>query len=196
MKSAVSSVRGCKTRSMRHFTISELEAGIDHVIDAPAESGVLSLIVRRPSEGEREVIEVGQLDLTEGLRGDSWRVRSGAAEGVRDTYNQINVMSARAISLIAGEPERWQLAGDQLYLDFDISEDNLPAGTRLAIGEAVIEVSAMPHTGCQKFSQRFGVDALRFVNSEAGRKLRLRGFNAHVVMPETIRQGDAVLRQA
>jgi hypothetical protein len=181
---------------MRHFTISELEAGIDHVLDAPAESGVLSLIVRRPSEGEREVIEVGQLDLTEGLRGDSWRLRTASAEGLSDPYNQINVMSARSISLIAGEPDRWQLAGDQLYLDFDISEDNLPAGTRLAIGEAVIEVSAMPHTGCQKFSQRFGIDALRFVNSEAGRKLRLRGFNARVVMSGTIRQGDAVLRQA
>jgi hypothetical protein len=196
MKSAVSSAGGCKTRSMRHFTISELEAGIDYVIDAPAESGVLSLIVRRPSEGEREVVEVGQLDLTEGLRGDSWKQRSAWVEGTGDPYNQINVMSARAISLIAGEPERWQLAGDQLYLDFDISQDNLPAGSRIAIGETVIEVSAMPHTGCQKFSQRFGVDALRFVNSEAGRKLRLRGLNARVVTPGTIRQGDAVLRQA
>jgi hypothetical protein len=142
------------------------------------------------------VLEVGQLDLTEGLLGDSWKQWAASAEGVRDSYNQINVMSARAISLIAGEPERWQLAGDQLYLDFDISQDNLPAGSRLAIGETVIEVSAMPHTGCQKFSQRFGVDALRFVNSEAGRKLRLRGLNARVVTPGPIRQGDAVLRQA
>jgi MOSC domain-containing protein YiiM len=181
---------------MRHFTLSELEAGIDRIIDAPGESGTLSLIVRRPSEGEREVLEVGQLDLTEGLLGDSWNLRTAPVEGGRDPYNQINVMSARAISLIAGEPERWQLAGDQLYLDFDISQDNLPAGSRLAIGETVIEVSAMPHTGCQKFSQRFGVDALRFVNSEAGRKLRLRGLNARVVTPGTIRQGDAVRRQA
>ncbi len=113
-------------------------------------------------------------------------------DGVRDAHNQVNVMSARAISLIAGEPERWQLAGDQLYLDFDISEDNLPAGSRIAIGDAVIEVSAIPHTGCQKFSRRFGVDAIRFVNSEAGRKLRLRGFNARVVTPGTIRHGDPV----
>jgi MOSC domain-containing protein YiiM len=181
---------------MRHFTLSELEAGIDRIIDAPGESGILSLIVRRPSEGEREVLEVGQLDLTEGLLGDSWNLRTAPVEGGRDPYNQINVMSARAISLIASEPERWQLAGDQLYLDFDISQDNLPAGSRLAIGETVIEVSAIPHTGCQKFSQRFGVDALRFVNSEAGRKLRLRGLNARVVTPGTIRQGDAVRRQA
>jgi hypothetical protein len=177
---------------MRHFTISELEAGIDRILDAPADSGVLSLIVRRPAEGEREVLDVGQLDVTGGLLGDSWQVRTAAMEGERDPYNQINVMSARAISLIAGDPDRWPLAGDQLYLDFDISEDNLPAGSRLAIGEAVLEVSQMPHSGCQKFSQRFGVDALRFVNSEAGRKLRLRGFNARVVVPGTIRRGDSV----
>ena len=182
-----------KLAPMRHLTTSELEEGIDQVINAPADSGVLALIVRRPAENEREVLEVGQLDLADGLIGDWWKLRASPAG---DHYNQINVMSARAISLIAGDPDRWQLAGDQLFLDFDISQDNLPAGTRLAIGEAVIEVSREPHTGCQKFSQRFGVDALRFVNSEAGRKLRLRGFNARVVMPGTIRQGDAVLRQA
>ena len=176
--------------------MSELEEGIDRIIDAPADSGVLALIVRRPAEGEREVLEVGQLDLIEGLIGDRWKGQTATVDGVRDDYNQINVMSARAISLIAGEPERWQLAGDQLYLDFDISQDNLPAGSRLAIGETVIEVSSEPHTGCQKFSQRFGVDALRFVNSEAGRKLRLRGFNARVVVPGTIRTGDAVSKQA
>jgi hypothetical protein len=178
---------------MKHFTISELEAGIDQVIDAPAESGLLSLIVRRPSEGEREVLEVGQLDMADGLIGDRW---AQLTSPVDDHYNQINVMSARAIALISGDPDRWQLAGDQLYLDFDISQDNLPAGSRLAIGETVIEVSAMPHTGCQKFSQRFGVDALRFVNSEAGRKLRLRGLNARVVVPGTIRTGDAVSKLA
>ena len=181
---------------MRHFTISELEAGIDRIIEAPADFGVLSLIVRRPSEGEREVLEVGQLDLAEGLLGDSWKLRTPTVEGGRDPYNQINAMSARAISLIAGEPEQWPLAGDQLYLDFDISADNVPTGSRIALGETVIEVSAMPHTGCQKFSQRFGVDALRFVNSEAGRKLRLRGFNARVIVPGTIRTGDAVRKLA
>lgn len=178
---------------MKHFTISELEAGIDRIMDAPAESGVLSLIVRRPSEGEREVLKVGQLDLADGLIGDRWE---HLMRPVDDQYNQINVMSARAIALISGDPDRWQLAGDQLYVDFDISQDNLPAGSRLAIGETVIEVSPEPHTGCQKFSQRFGVDALRFVNSEAGRKLRLRGLNARVVVPGTIRTGDAVSKLA
>jgi MOSC domain-containing protein YiiM len=177
---------------MRHFTTSELEEGIDEIIDAPAESGVLALIVRRPAEGEREVLEEGQLDLAGGLVGDRWGQLSDDSP---NPYNQINVMSARAIALISGDPDRWQLAGDQLYVDFDISQDNLPAGSRLAIGETIIEVSPEPHTGCQKFSQRFGVDALRFVNSEAGRKLRLRGLNARVVVPGTIRTGDAVRKQ-
>lgn len=174
------------------FSLSELEAGIDRIIDAPSDSGVLSLIVRRPAEGEREVLEVGELDLAYGLVGDRWGTQARAFGGPPDVTNQINIMSARAISLIAGDPDRWPLAGDQLYLDFDISEDNLPAGSHLMIGEAIIEVSAIPHTGCQKFSRRFGVDAIRFVNSEAGRKLRLRGFNAHVVSPGTIRRGDPV----
>jgi len=177
---------------MRHFTISELEEGIDRIIDAPSDSGVLALIVRRPAEGEREVLETGHLDLAGGLIGDSWKLRTAPIDGLPDPYNQINVMSARAIALIAGDPQRWQLAGDQLYVDFDISQDNLPAGSRLAIGEAVLEVSREPHTGCQKFSQRFGLDALRFVNSEAGRKLRLRGLNARVVVPGTIRRGDQI----
>jgi MOSC domain-containing protein YiiM len=178
---------------MIHLTTSELESGIDQIMDAPPVSGSLSLIVRRPSEGEREVLEMAQLDLVEGLVGDSWRRRaSRTSDGTPDTATQINVMSARAIALIAGDLERWQLAGDQLYVDFDISEDNLPVGSRLEIGAAVIEVSSKPHSGCQKFSQRFGIDALRFVNSEAGRKLRLRGLNARIAVPGTIRRGDPV----
>ena len=177
------------------FSISELEAGIDDVMSAPAESGTLSLIVRRPKVDERETVEVGRLDFTEGLVGDSWRMRSRRASGQLDPFNQITVMGARAVALVAGDRARWPLAGDQLYVDFDISQDNLPAGSRLRIGEAVIEVSAKPHTGCQKFSSRFGVDALRFVNSEAGRKLRLRGLNASVVVPGTIRQGDPVRKE-
>ena len=177
------------------FSISELEAGIDDVINAPAESGVLSLIVRRPQVDQRETVEVGELDPTEGLVGDSWRLRSRRPSGQADPFNQITVMNTRVVALVAGDRSRWPLAGDQLYVDLDISQDNLPAGSRLQVGEAVIEVSAKPHTGCQKFSARFGVDALRFVNSEAGRKLRLRGLNASVVVPGTIRQGDPVRRE-
>ncbi len=177
---------------MTYRPITDLEAGIDQVLEAPRESGALALIVRRPAEGRREVLEAGQLDLVDGLVGDNWKLRSSPSSGFPDPQTQINVMSSRAIGLIAGDPERWQLAGDQLYVDFDIGEDNLPVGSRLAIGESVIEVSQKPHSGCQKFSERFGVDALRLVNSEGGRKLRLRGFNARVVVPGVVRQGDPI----
>jgi hypothetical protein len=182
---------------MTHFSIGELEAGIDRVMDAPPDIGVLTMIVRRPSVDAREMLDSGELDLADGLIGDGWRSRAGAGDGESpNPATQITVMSARVISLIAGDAERWPLAGDQLYVDFDIGEDNLPAGTRVAIGEAVIEVSREPHSGCKKFSHRFGVDALRFVNSEAGRKLRLRGLNARVVVPGAIRRGDPVYKQA
>ena len=103
-------------------------------------------------------------------------------------------MSARAVEAVAGDRERWPLAGDQLYVDLDLSVDNLPAGTRLAVGEAVLEMTAEPHTGCGKFSARFGSEAIKFVNKSPGRELRLRGVNARVVTPGTVRVGDAVAK--
>ena len=180
--------------AVTHLTVAELEAGLDHIRVSPTDGGTLELIVRRPAEGEREVLEVGQLDLVAGLIGDSWLTRASRStpDGSPHPDMQLNVMNARAIALIAGHPDRRALAGDQLYLDLDLSEDNLPPGTRLAVGDAVIEVTAQPHRGCQKFSARFGVEALRFVNSEIGRTLRLRGLNARVVVPGTIRRGDRV----
>ncbi|RPI24830.1 MAG: MOSC domain-containing protein [Actinobacteria bacterium] len=181
-----------------HRTMAELEAGLGHIAGSPPEEGTLALIVRRPDIDEREMLETGVLHPDHGLVGDSWsRRRSGATvDGSPDPVRQLNVMNARAIALIAVDPERWALAGDQLYVDFDLSEDNAPPGTRIAIGEAVIEVSEPPHSGCRKFSARFGVDALRFVNSEVGRQMHLRGINARVVLPGTIRHGDIVRKVA
>lgn len=176
---------------MTHLTTTELESGLDQVRAAPRTGGTLDLIVRRPTEDTREVLESGELTLQDGLVGDSWLARAGS-EPDRDT--QLNVMNSRFTALIAGTEDRWQLAGDQLYLDLDIGEENLPVGTQLAIGDAVIEVTAVPHTGCQKFSARFGLEARRFVNSDVGRALRLRGLNARVVVPGTIRQGDSVTK--
>jgi len=175
-------------------TRAELEAGLETIRAAPADAGTLELIVRRPHVDEREVLETGDLDEAVGLVGDSWSARgsSSTPDGGPNPDAQLNIMSARVIALIAPDPARRPLAGDQLYLDLDLSKQNLPPGTRLGIGDAVIEVTAKPHTGCKKFSARFGLDALRFVNSPAGRELNLRGVNARVARGGTVRRGDIV----
>ena len=182
-----------KMIDVRHLTMAELEAGLDDIRQSPKDEGALRLIVRRPRVGEREVLDEGALDLDEGLVGDTWRARAVArsADGVPYLLTQLNIMNARVIALVAGPKERWPLAGDQLFIDIDLSDDNMPAGTRLALGSAVIEVTEEPHTGCQKFLTRFGVDAVKFVNSQLGRRLHLRGVNARVVRSGVIRVGDA-----
>jgi hypothetical protein len=176
-----------------HPTLAALEEGLDDVRRSPVDGGPLRLIVRRPSTGVREVLQEGRLDPAEGLVGDNWRSRGGDDP---DPSTQINVMNARVIALLAGPVERWPLAGDQLFVDLDLSAENLPPGTRLAIGSSVIEVSAEPHTGCGKFAARFGVDAAKFVNSRTGVRLNLRGINARVVQAGAIRVGDAVRKLA
>lgn len=177
-----------------HLTYEELEAGLDHIRQAPADEGTLELIVRRPARLAREVLEVAMLTLHDGLAGDNWRTRgsTSTADGSAHPDKQLNIMNARAAALVAQDPDRRALAGDQLYLDIDLSHANLPSGTRLQIGDAVIEITAEPHTGCGKFRARFGPDALRFVNSPVGKALRLRGACAKVVVPGEIRRGDRV----
>jgi hypothetical protein len=177
-----------------HRSTAELEAGLEHVRQSPADDGRLELVVRRPAIGEREELAAGELDPTEGLVGDTWSVRPSRAsvDGGPHPDCQLNVMNIRMAALVAVDPARRSLAGDQLYLDLDLSQENLPPGTRLAIGSAVIEVTAHPHTGCAKFVARFGRDAMRFVNSPTGRALRLRGLNARVVQAGTVRPGDVV----
>jgi MOSC domain-containing protein YiiM len=172
-----------------HRTPDELEDGLDLVRAAPADRGSLELIVCRPAIGERTIIGAGELSLLEGLVGDGWGSRAKV-----DPARQLTVMNARATALLAGGRDRWPLAGDQLYVDLDISEDNLPAGTRLTIGTATIEISVEPHTGCAKFAERFGTEAARFVNTPECRKLRVRGLNARVVTPGTISVGDPITK--
>ena len=182
---------------MEHLSAEQLEAGLDEIRRSPADGGRVELIVRRPAVSEREVLAEGELDTVVGLVGDTWPQRRSTRtpDGSPHPDMQLNVMNARVVALLAGSPERRALAGDQLYLDLDLSKANLPAGTRLELGSAVIEVTEQPHTGCAKFSQRFGREALRFVNSEVGKALRLRGLNARVVVPGVVREGDAVGKQ-
>jgi MOSC domain-containing protein YiiM len=166
--------------------MTELESGLDEIRRSPKNEGRLELIVRRPIKGQREVVNEGRLTVEEGLAGDCWK------DNYPDPDMQVNIMSTRAIALVAGDKERWPLAGDQLFVDMDLSEANLPPGTRLELGTALIEVTAEPHTGCRKFAARFGPDAVKFVNSGVGRSLNLRGLNARVIRAGTIRIGDVV----
>ena len=178
--------------SEKHLTTEELEAGLAEIGQSPRDEGVLELVVARPRAGERVLLEEGELSLREGLVGDNWgsRPSSRTADGGPHPDMQLNVMNARAAALLAQTKSRWPLAGDQLFVDLDLSAENVPPGTRLAIGAAVIELTDQPHTGCGKFVERFGVDAMKFVNSAMGRRLQLRGVNAKVVQSGRIRVGD------
>jgi hypothetical protein len=179
---------------VKHLTTEELEAGLDEIRRAPKEEGRLEMIVRRPKTEQREVLDEGQLDPDEGLVGDNWKARGSGqtADGSAHPEMQLNIMNARAAALVAQDKSRWPLAGDQLFVDLDLSEENVPPGTRLAIGSAILEVTPVPHNGCKKFVARFGLDAMKFVNSPVGKELHLRGINAKVVQPGTIRVGDTV----
>src|SRR5690349_21971244 len=177
---------------MRHLTMPELEAALDHLREAPRDEGVVQLIVRRPRVDEREVLEEAELDPLKGLIGDSWCFRgsSKTADGGPHPEMQINIINARVAALVAQEKERWSLAGDQLYIDMDLSKQNLPAGSRIEVGSAVLEVSPLPHTGCHKFVSRFGVDAMKFVNSEVGKQNCFRGINAKVIQGGVVKVGQ------
>jgi hypothetical protein len=173
-------------------TLEELEAGLAHVRRSPQECGVLEMIVRRPAVGKREILNEARLDLGAGLVGDNWLARGSrsTSDGTANPDMELNVMNARVLALLTPDRNRWALAGDQLLVDFDLSLQNLPVGSRLAIGDTVIEVTAVPHTGCAKFTERFGSPAQAFVNSASGRQLRLRGLNARLVTPGVIRTGS------
>jgi len=168
-----------------HLSAAQLEQNIAHILDSPREAGELKLIVRRPAVDARETLARGRLDAEVGLVGDNWSQRSKVHPEM-----QLNIMNARVIDAVAQTPERWPLAGDQLFIDLDLSGDNLPPGTQLALGEAIIEVTQPPHTGCKKFAARFGADAMVFVNSGRGKTLNLRGICARVVRSGDIKVGD------
>ena len=181
---------------MNHLTREQLDAGLAHIEGSPKDDGTLDLIVRRPQPLDREVVEHAELSLDEGLVGDSWnrRFSKRTDDGSPHPDMQLNIMNSRVIGLIAGSAERHALAGDQLFVDLDLSADNLPPGTRLAIGSVVIEITDQPHNGCAKFTERFGIDAARWVNGDDGNRLKLRGINAKVVVPGSLSRGNRVTK--
>lgn len=177
-------------------SIEELDAGLEAIRSSPSHRGTLALIVRRPDRNVREKVAEAQLTLEDGLVGDGWKHRgsSQTPDGSARLDTQITIMNVRAIAQISPDSERWPLAGDQLFVDLDLSTEHLPTGSRLAIGDALLEITAEPHNGCRKFAERFGLDALRWVNAPSTRHLNLRGLHATILRPGTIRVGDTITR--
>jgi MOSC domain-containing protein YiiM len=174
-----------------HVPRESLEPHLPALRALPTGRGTLELIVVRPSEGERELPESAELTIEDGLVGDRWEPYVDK-DGAPGRENQLTIASSHLLALIA-ERDRWPLAGDNLVVDIGLDQESLPAGARLAIGDTVVvEISELPHTGCAKFSARFGSGALKFINSPEGRELRLRGLNAKVVVPGTVSTGDAI----
>ena len=174
----------------------QLDTLIDRISAAPTDVGTVELVVARPARGERLVLESAELRPGIGLVGDNYLERGSSklGGGPADPLAELNVMSARALEAVAGQDrERWPLAGDQLIVEFDLSEANCPVGTQLTVGSAVIEVTAKPHNGCVKFADRYGVEAARWVNSR--KDLRLRGICAVVVEAGRVAPGDSISRR-
>ena len=182
--------------TVKQMTMEELEAGLRDIGESPKSEGLVELIVRRPETLGREILEVGELDVAEGLVGDNWRARGSKStpDGSAHPEMQLTLMNSRIIQLISQDRDRWHLAGDQFFVDMDLSQENLPAGTRIAMGSAIIEVTPVPHTGCKKFIERFGVDAMKFVNSPLGKKLNLRGVNTKVIQSGSVRTDERIIK--
>lgn len=180
---------------MEYLTKEQLDAGLGFIREAPSAAGTVEMIVSRPETDQRVTLDAGEFLVGRGLAGDNYVARGSARtpDGAAHPEAQVTIMNSRAIDWItSGTKDMWKMAGDQLLVDFDISEQNLLAGTRLQIGGAVFEVSAKPHTGCNKFAARFGQPAAVWVNSPAGKQLKLRGINAMVIAEGTVRPGDSV----
>ena len=178
----------------RHFSEAELFAGLPQVSQSPADGGTLVLIVVRPDKELRELPQSCVVTPEVGIPADRWAryCSRRLPDGRLNPETQLTLMNSRCLALVAGSQDRWPLAGDNLIVDLDLSLANLPAGHRLRIGEAILEVSAEPHTGCAKFSRRFGADALRFVNAPERKALRLRGILARVVQAGIVTVGGRI----
>ena len=185
---------GIPIMNVSHLNMHQLESGLNHILNAPKDNGIVDMIVCRPKIEVREILKIAKLDKEFGLVGDNWNDRgsSSTPDNSSDIEAQLTIMNSRVISLITPSSDQWQLAGDQLYIDMDLSRNNLVPGSQIKIGSAIVEVSKKPHTGCKKFSNRFGLDALKFVSTPLGRELALRGINTRIVQSGIVRTGDVV----
>lgn len=171
----------------------DLETILEDVRNSPTEVGKILLIAVRPANGERLVVDQARMSTETGLEGDNWLDRSADKDNV-SRHNQLTLMNSRFADAITPDGKGWELAGDQLYVDFDISLENAPAGTLLQVGGATIRISEEPHTGCAKFVRRFGREMLKMTQTDVGKDLRLRGVNASVIESGTVCTGDSIRR--
>jgi MOSC domain-containing protein YiiM len=178
----------------RHLSLEELRDGLGEIQRSPKNRGALRAIVIRPETDARSALQQCELSPELGVHGDNWAKGCWMSlpDGRPHPDVQVTIMNARAIALIAQDEALWPLAGDNLLVDLDLSTDNLPPGTRLSVGTARLEITAVPHKGCSKFAARYGVDATRFVNSRDGLRLHLRGIYARIVERGLITVGDTV----
>jgi len=183
---------------LRHLNLSELKAGLPEILSSPSDDGELQGIVVRPERGERRDLETCEISLAGGTHGDLWAMDcwKSTEDGEPHPDVQICIMNARCISLIAQERKNWPPAGDNLFINMDITPGNTPPGTRLALGTAIIEITDTPHTGCDSFIERYGRDACVFVNTGEGKRLRLRGIYGRVVQDGRVAVGDRVTKVA
>lgn len=178
------------------LTLDELWTGWEQIDPSPTETGTIKMIVRRPEVEKREEVQEAEFDTKEGLIGDNWLARGSSSrpDGSANPEAQITLMNSRVVDLIAGDRSRWAIAGDQLFVDFDLSMENLPTGSRIQLGEVIMEISETPHTGCAKFAKRYGAYARKWVMTDEGKQLRLRGVNAQVIQGGKITCDDKITK--
>ena len=172
----------------------DFTAHTELVLASPRDAALVELIVRRPERDRREVVAEARLDPAEGLVGDGWLARGSTStpDGSADPLSQLTIMNTRVLAAMEPDRARWPLAGDQLYADLDLGVENLPPGTRLQIGGALVEVTERPHTGCSKFAERFGLDALRWISTPPGKAARMRGVYVRVLEVGAVLVGDVI----
>lgn len=169
-----------------HRTWAELESGLQALPPAPRDLGRVTAIIRRPEPQQRESLESVDLSVEAGIPGDAWnRAPTKSPEG------QLAVMNTAIARLIANGQDL-VVFGDNLFVDLDLSAASLPSGSRLSVGNAIVEVTPLPHNGCKKFHARFGPDALRLVQAPGTRAQNYRGIYWKVVTSGQVQVGAPV----